>query len=152
MYLYLRICSCGAVFVQMIWDIINNSGYAWLPPLLHFSSLRRPRVNISNVIVINASVLNVFNVIVTNNILNVLKQSYSRSLEKPGFQHWPFRKKAIGYIYVMCCLYRHVIQLFKRSPFKCWTRCCYCLSDHLTNTRPHNQSHHHNNDTNGSRP
>ena len=129
-YLYLRICSCGAVFVQMIRDIINNSGYAWLPPLLHLSSLRRPRVNISNVIVINASVLNVFNVIVTNNILNFPKQSYTRSLEEPltlAFvpfartltAHWPFWKKGIEYICVMCCLSRHVIQLFKRSPFKC---------------------------------
>ena len=134
--LCIYICVHVAVFVQMIRDIINNSGYAWLPPLLHLSSLRRPRVNISNVIVINASVLNVFNVIVTNNILNVLKQSYTRSLEEPltltlafvpfafFFKriltvHWPFRKKVIEYICVMCCLSRHVIQLFKRSPFKC---------------------------------
>ena len=73
---------CANYVVAAIRDIINSSGYAWLPsPSLvkSLSSLRRPRVNISSIVIVLFKVI--LSVIVTCTILKLFLCIFFRELE-----------------------------------------------------------------------
>ena len=73
---------CANYVVAAIRDIINSSsGYAWLllPLVKSLSSLRRPRVNISSIVIVLFKVI--LSVIVTCTILKLFLCIFFRELE-----------------------------------------------------------------------